>query len=61
MSEFLRRYQISGEVPDKPVDPMLAFWAAWMIGCAKKGTATTFDEARELAIKAAEFIENQAA
>jgi hypothetical protein len=58
MSEWLRRYQVSGEIPsDEGLPPEFAFWAGWLIGRAKQGTVRTYDEAREMAIKAAEFIE----
>lgn len=61
VSEWLRRYQISGEVPEAPVDdPMMAFWGGWLIGHGMRGVSTTYDEARDVAIKLAEFIEERA-
>jgi hypothetical protein len=62
VSEWLRRWQISGEVPDEPKDPMIAFWAGWLTAAARQGRfeLRTFDEAREMAIKVAEFIEERA-
>jgi hypothetical protein len=58
VSQFLRQWQILGQVPDGEHQRELAFWAGWLVGHARNGTARTFDEARELAIKAAEFIED---
>jgi hypothetical protein len=60
VSEFLRKYQISGELPDNGGDAMLNFYAGWLIGNANRGTIRTFGEARDMAIKAAEFIESRA-
>jgi len=60
LSEFLRQYQLSGELPDDRGDAMLNFWAGWLIGNARNtATVTNFNEAREFAIKAAEFIETR--
>ena len=41
---------------------MLAFWAGWLFSAASRGRfeTRTFDEAREMAIKVAEFIEDRA-
>lgn len=61
VSEYLRRYQISGRIPDDRGDEMLCFWTGWLIGTARRGeTSLNFDDAREMAIKAAEFIEAHA-
>jgi hypothetical protein len=61
VSEWLRRYQVSGEVPDTPSDdPMMAFWCGWLIGHGMRGVSRTYDEARDMAIKVAEFIEERA-
>lgn len=63
VSQWLRQYHLSGAVPEigDSEDPLIAFWAGWLIGSARRdGTATrTLDEAKEMAIKAAEFIEAQ--
>jgi hypothetical protein len=59
VSQWLREYQISGQVPEANEPALLAFWAGWLIGAARHGTVRTLDEARELAIKVAEFIEEQ--
>lgn len=58
VSEFLRQYHLTGKIPDVN-DPDLSFWSGWLLGVAGHGTPRTLDEARELAIKAAEFIEKQ--
>jgi hypothetical protein len=60
VSEFLRQYQIGGQLPDDGGDEMLNFYAGWLIGNAYRGTIRTLDEARDMAIKAAEFIESRA-
>ena len=60
VSDFLRRYQISGQLPDDEGDEMLTFYAGWLIGASYKGTITTMDQARKDAIKIAEFIESRA-
>lgn len=59
VSDFLRQYQLTGAVP-LAQNAQLAFWAGWLIGHAKHvGIEKTYDECREMAIKAAEFIESQ--
>ncbi len=64
VSEWLRRWQISGEIPDTPKDdPMLVFWGGWLTGAARGGrfqTEVTFEDGRDMAIKVAEFIEERA-
>jgi hypothetical protein len=55
VSEWLRQYQITGEVPDSE-SADFAFWCGWLLG-GKTKTATNMGERREMAIKAAEFIE----
>lgn len=63
VSEWLRQHHLSGAVPEvgESEDPLIAFWAGWLIGSARRdGTLTrTLDDAKEMAIKAAEFIESQ--
>jgi uncharacterized protein YyaL (SSP411 family) len=59
VSEWLREYQITGVVPDVDNDRELCFWAGWMIG-GKTQTAVTLNAQLEMAIKAAEFIEDHA-
>lgn len=61
MSEWLRQWQISGEVPESGGEsPELAFWAGWLFGSTGPRVATGMDERREMAIKCAEFIESRA-
>lgn len=68
VSEFWREYHLTGAVPDErnfaaeaEKDAMLAFWSGWLIGRARSSqSVTNMNEARELAIKAAEFIEEHA-
>lgn len=62
LSVWLRQYQLTGEVPtlkESEHATEISFWAGWMIGPHHSLTAVTFDERREMAIKAAEFIEAQ--
>jgi len=60
VSSWLRQYQLTGEVPEGE-NAEFAFWCGWLIAHAGRAsqTATTFDEQRSMAIKAAEFIEEQ--
>jgi uncharacterized protein YyaL (SSP411 family) len=59
VSEFLREYQLIGVVPTAE-HAMVAFWSGWLIGNAiKSRTVCGGNEAIEMAIKAAEFIEAQ--
>jgi hypothetical protein len=58
VSEFLRRWQISGEVPDEG-GAEVAFWAGWLLNANSRLLIQTPDQARDMAIKAAEFIESQ--
>lgn len=63
VSEWLRRYQVSGAAPDgepTPFEREMAFWAGWLMCHGKQGVVRTYDEARDMAIKAAEFIERAA-
>jgi uncharacterized protein YyaL (SSP411 family) len=61
MSEWLRQYQLTGIVPETHGDDtMLPFWAGWMYSVSQQGTAVTPAERLEMAIKAAEFIEDRA-
>lgn len=57
-SEWLRRYQVTGAVPEGE-SAEFAFWMGWMIGPNHTLLDTTLDERRAMAIKAAEFIESQ--
>jgi hypothetical protein len=57
VSEYLRRYQLSGELPDDGGDSMLTFWAGWLTGICYRGTVCDVSQAREMAVKIAEFIE----
>jgi hypothetical protein len=61
VSAWLRQWQLTGEVPDlkeseRPNE--MAFWAGWLTGGQTK-TAVSMDDRRAMAIKAAEFIEEQ--
>jgi hypothetical protein len=59
VSQWLREWQISGRIPDWPDDdPQFAFWCGWLVG-AHGRLIQTQDQSREMAIKAAEFIEAQ--
>jgi hypothetical protein len=60
VSEWLRLYQVSGEVPEVPKgEELLAFWSGWLIG--HQGlTQVSMAERLEMSIKAAEFIEDHA-
>ena len=59
VSEWLREYQITGLVPDHPGEnPMLAFWAGWIMGNQGKVIATS-EQRLAAAIQCAEFIEAQ--
>jgi len=61
VSEWLRQYQISGEVPQAPKgEEMIAFYAGWLIG-AQTRTDETMEVKIAFAIKASEFIEEHAA
>jgi hypothetical protein len=60
VSDFLRQYQLSGELPDDGGDEMLNFYAVWLITASYKVTITTIDQARKDAITIAEFIEKRA-
>lgn len=58
VSEWLREYQLTGQVPET-TEPNLALWAGWMMG--HRGLIETDLSGRiELAIRAAEFIEEHA-
>lgn len=58
VSQYLRQWQITEKVPDEG-SAELAFIAGWLVGTARQGLTTNHDQAREMAIKIAEFIENQ--
>lgn len=63
VSEWLRQYQLTGEVPelaDSEYRTSMAFWCGWLIGPSHSQTAVTMDDRREMAIRAAEFIELRA-
>lgn len=55
VSDFLRQYQITGKVPDDADDPMIAFWAGWLMGRVQ--VRDSIEGALDMAIHAAEFIE----
>ena len=62
VSTFLRQYQLTGEVPELGESERgteMSFWVGWLIGPSHSQTAVTMDDRREMAIKAAEFIEAQ--
>jgi hypothetical protein len=63
VSQWLREYQLTGRVPgtsELEPNPQLAFWCGVLMGCCRQTrTATSMDEARAMAIKLAEFIEEQ--
>lgn len=61
VSEWLRRYQISGE-PPLDEDSTLAFWCGWLLASVATGGRIARGDPRnvEMAIKAAEFIEERA-
>lgn len=59
VSEFLLEQEVSGQ-PPLPDDPMVSYWAGWLIGAARgTGTVTTMPEAIAFARRATEFIEEQ--
>ena len=58
VSEFLRAWQLTGELPEIKDDPLIAFWAGHLVGVPS--IATNYDERREMAIKCAEAIEERA-
>lgn len=58
VSEYLREWQLSGQVPEG-ASTELAFFAGWLVGSAREGMALNLDMGREMAIRVAEFIENQ--
>lgn len=74
VSAWLRQYQISGKVPDNADDPMIPFWAGWLIGTSRRSgqilaplpgvpveaQQVALKDALEMAILAAEFIEAHA-
>jgi hypothetical protein len=57
VSEWLRRYQITGAIPEDKDNPMVAFWAGWLAGHSGQIDLATTEERIKMAIKAAEFIE----
>ena len=61
VSEWLRQYQISGQIPEGPVDDsMLPFWCGWLIGANRRIDTVTNENAIATAIRVAEFIESRA-
>ena len=64
VSQWIRQWQLTGAVPDEG-DTTLAFWAGWLVSHAQSTTTVVvglpnkLDEAREMAIRAAEFIEER--
>lgn len=63
VSQWIRQWQITGAVPDEG-DAQMAFWCGWLSGGGKTvtlvHTPNNFDKERDMAIKAAEFIESRA-
>lgn len=74
VSDFLRQYQITGKVPDDADDPMIAFWAGWLMGAGRRNgeilvplpgipleaQQVAMKDALDMAIHAAEFLEAHA-
>jgi len=60
VSTFLREYSLTGRVPENKDAPMVAFWAGWLMGHGLRIELGTPQEQLEVAIKAAEFIEEHA-
>jgi hypothetical protein len=74
VSEWLRQYQLTGQIPDDADDPLIPFWAGWLIGASRRSgqilaplpgvpvevQEVALKDAREMAIRAAEFIETHA-
>jgi hypothetical protein len=62
VSEFLRSWHLSGivDTSKKDAETELAFWSGWLVSRANHGPICNLDQAREMAIKAAEFIEARA-
>ena len=65
MSEWLRQWQLTGAVPDEG-GTEIAFWGGWLVSHAESSSniqVSDFkerrDTAREMAIRAAEFIEGR--
>lgn len=61
VSEFLRQYQLTGQVPT-PDDAMVSYWAGWLIGHSNRHNKVTMTLEQEIsrALQAAEFIEEHA-
>ena len=65
VSEWLRKYQLTGQIPDTPdgVDPNIAYWCGWLMGNSSRVQRTerlSDPHNLEQAIAAAEFIEAHA-
>jgi hypothetical protein len=61
VSEFLRKYQITGSVPQEAeADSDLCFWAGWLLGSASRSEIRSKEQSIQFAINAAEFIEERA-
>ena len=63
MSQWLREWQLTEAVPEvseAETGRLLAFWAGWLVGPSHAQTVISLDDSREMAIRAAEFIESQA-
>jgi hypothetical protein len=62
VSEFLRQWQLSGQFPIAEAEPAVAFWAGWLVGASEAVVyeVKDFDERRKMAMRCAEFIEQQA-
>lgn len=62
MSEYIRHWQMTGQVPDDPNIPQeMPLYAGYLFGSLTVGMTlkASFDDRREMAIKVAKFIEAQ--
>ena len=63
VSEYLREYQSTKQLPEVGEDSMLHYWAGWLIGRAAPYTGSDYlsrPEHIQIAIEAAHFIEEHA-
>jgi len=59
MSQALREWQLTGEVPE--TDPVMSFWMGWLCGGGRIITdPKDMNDRRDMAIRCAEFIEERA-
>jgi hypothetical protein len=59
VSEFLRRYQVDGQLPDDNGDSKLSFFAGWLVSACFMRTHVNLDQARQIAVYVSEFIETR--